>query len=285
MEHGYLYELLRKLGLNEFWASTGEFVLVRPLKIVAIVVAVAIVSRIGGRAIRRFVRDLHARASLIANRARADQRARTVGDALAGLLRAVLWAVGALLVLDQLGVSLAPLLAGAGIAGVAVGFGAQALVRDFLSGLFVLIEDQYGVGDVVELGSHTGTVEDVNLRVTRIRAVDGTVWFVPNGELRVVGNTSMEWSRAVVDVPVPPDTDVARASELIAEEAAAMAAEERWAEAVLEPPEVWGVQTMDADSLTIRVVVKTAPRQQHVVARDLRGRISRRLWEDRAGSR
>ena|SRR5687768_14018414 len=282
MEHGYLYELLRKLGLNDFWASTGEFVLVRPLKIVAIVVAVTVLSRIGGRAIRRFVRDLHARASLIANPARAEQRSRTVGDALAGLLHAVLWAMAVLLVLDQLGVSLAPLLAGAGIAGVAVGFGAQALVRDFLSGLFILIEDQYGVGDVVEIGGHSGTVEDLNLRVTRIRGVDGTVWFVPNGELRVVGNTSMEWSRAVVDVPVPPDSDVARAGELIAEEARAMAAEEAWADSILEPPEVWGVQAMATDSTVIRAVVKTAPRQQHVVARELRGRVSRRLRQERA---
>ncbi|MDQ3757255.1 MAG: mechanosensitive ion channel family protein [Actinomycetota bacterium] len=282
MEHGYLYELLRKLGLNDFWASTGEFLLVRPLKIVAIVVAVTLLSRIGGRAIRRFVRDLHARSPLIAGRARAEQRAQTVGDALAGLLHAVLWAVGALLVLDQLGVSLAPLLAGAGIAGVAVGFGAQALVRDFLSGLFILIEDQYGVGDVVELGGHTGTVEDLSLRVSRIRGVDGTVWFVPNGELRVVGNTSMEWSRAVVDIPIPPDSDAGRATELIAEEARAMADEEAWGRSILEPPEVWGVQAIDKDSLTIRAVVKTAPRQQHVVARELRGRISRRLREDRA---
>lgn len=282
MEHGYLYELLRKLGLNDFWASTGEFVLVRPLKIVAIVVAATVLSRIGGRAIRRFVRDLHARAPLLTNPARADQRSRTVGDALAGLLHAVLWAMAVLLVLDQLGVSLAPLLAGAGIAGVAVGFGAQALVRDFLSGLFILIEDQYGVGDVVEIGGHSGTVEDLNLRVTRMRGVDGTVWFVPNGELRTVGNSSMEWSRAVVDVPVPPDTDLARASELIAEEARAMAAADAWADAILEPPEVWGIQTMATDSITIRAVVKTAPRQQHVVARELRGRISRRLWQERA---
>lgn len=282
MEHGYLYELLRKLGLNDFWASTGEFVLVRPLKIVAIVVAVTVLSRIGGQAIRRFVRDLHARAPLIANPARADQRSRTVGDALAGLLHAVLWAMAVLLVLDQLGVSLAPLLAGAGIAGVAVGFGAQALVRDFLSGLFILIEDQYGVGDVVEIGGHSGTVEDLNLRVTRIRGIDGTVWFVPNGELRVVGNTSMEWSRAVVDVPVPPDSDVARAGELIAEEARAMAAEEAWADSILEPPEVWGVHAMATDSTVIRAVVKTAPRQQHVVARELRGRVSRRLRQERA---
>lgn len=192
MEHSYLYELLRKLGLNDFWASTGEFLLVRPLKIVAIGVAAVVLARIGARTVRRFVLGIHTRAPLLAGSARADQRASTVGHALASLVRAVTWAVAGLLMLDQLGLNLAPLLAGAGIAGVAVGFGAQSLVRDYLSGLFILIEDQYGVGDSVNVGANaTGTVEDVNLRVTRVRSDDGVVWFVPNGEIRTVGNSSL----------------------------------------------------------------------------------------------
>jgi len=192
MEHSYLYELLRKLGLNDFWAETGEFLLVRPLKIVAIAVAAVVLSRIGARAVRRFVLGIHARAPLLTGSARADQRVGTVGHALASLLRAVVWVVAGLLMLDQVGLNLAPLLAGAGIAGVAIGFGAQSLVRDYLSGLFILIEDQYGVGDSVNVGANaTGTVEDVNLRVTRVRSADGIVWFVPNGEIRTVGNSSM----------------------------------------------------------------------------------------------
>jgi moderate conductance mechanosensitive channel len=192
MEHGYIYELLRKLGLSDFQAGTGEFLLVRPLKIVAIVVAVVVLSRLGSRAVRRFVLGIHARAPMLAGSARAEQRAGTVGHALGSLVRAVVWVVGGLLVLDQVGLNLAPLIAGAGIAGVAVGFGAQSLVRDYLSGLFILMEDQYGVGDNVNVGANaTGTVEDVNLRVTRLRSSDGVVWFVPNGEIRSVGNASM----------------------------------------------------------------------------------------------
>jgi small-conductance mechanosensitive channel len=192
MDHGYLYELLRKLGLNEFWASTGEFLLVRPAKILLIALAAMVVGRIGARAVRRFIRGIHVRAPRLAASGRAGQRAVTVGDALAGLFRAVVWGVAGLLVLDQLGMNLAPLLAGAGIAGVAIGFGAQSLVRDYLSGMLILLEDQYGVGDNVNVGaSATGTVEDVNLRVTRVRSADGIVWFVPNGEIRTVGNASM----------------------------------------------------------------------------------------------
>ncbi|HVF74904.1 MAG TPA: mechanosensitive ion channel family protein [Acidimicrobiales bacterium] len=278
MEHGYIYQLLRKIGLNDFGASTGEFLLVRPLKIVLIVVAMMVLSRLGARALRRFARSVHTRTPMLANSVRAEQRAVTVGDALAGLVRVVLWVVAALLVLDQIGVNLAPLIAGAGIAGVALGFGAQTLVKDFISGLFILLEDQYGVGDVVDVGTNAkGTVEDVSLRVTRIRGVDGTVWFVPNGEIRAVGNSSMEWSRAVIDVVLPYDVDVATVSRAIGEEAAAMAEEAAWQESVLEPPEVWGVQSMGPDGLTIRMVVKTAPREQYPVARELRARISARL--------
>lgn len=192
MEHGYLYELLRKIGLSEFQAGTFEFLLVRPLKIAAIAVAAIVLSRLGSRAIRRFLLGIHARAPRLAGSVRSELRVATVSHALGSFVRAVVWVVAGLLVLDQVGVNLAPLIAGAGIAGVAIGFGAQTLVRDYLSGLFILLEDQYGVGDSVNVGaSATGTVEDVNLRVTRVRSDDGVVWFVPNGEIRTVGNASM----------------------------------------------------------------------------------------------
>jgi small-conductance mechanosensitive channel len=188
---GYLYDLLRKLGLSDFGARTGEFLLVRPLKVALVVGVAAIASRIGARAVRRAVASFHARTPLLASSPRAQQRARTIADVLASFLRAAIWAVALLVVFDQLGINLAPLLAGAGIVGLALGFGAQALVRDVISGLFILVEDQYGVGDQIDLGDVEGRVEEVNLRVTRLRAADGKVWFVPNGEVRKVGNASM----------------------------------------------------------------------------------------------
>jgi small conductance mechanosensitive channel len=279
-DHGYIYDLLRKLGLSDFGASTGEFLLLRPLKIVLILVVAMVLARMAGRAIRRFLGTALARSPLRAQSARAQQRATTLGDVLAGLARTIIMAVAALVILDELGLNLAPLLAGAGIAGIAIGFGAQSLVKDFLSGFFVIVEDQYGVGDVVDLGGTRGTVEELSMRVTRLRSVDGTVWFVPNGEVRKVGNTSMEWSRALLDVLVPYDIDVAQVSAAIDEEAQRLAAEDQWREKILEPPQVWGVQTMGAEGLTIRLVVKTLPRQQDDVERELLTRISARLRRD-----
>ncbi|HEV7888693.1 MAG TPA: mechanosensitive ion channel family protein, partial [Acidimicrobiales bacterium] len=210
MTHGYIYDLLRKLGLSDFQASTGEFLLVKPVKIAIILLAALFVGRLAGRAVRRFVRSVHRRSPLLTNSPRAEQRAATVGDVLASITRGAIMSIAVLIVLSQVGVDLAPLIAGAGIAGIAIGFGAQSLVKDFLAGLFVLLEDQYGVGDTVVLADTTGTVEDVTLRITRLRSVDGTVWYVPNGEVRKVGNQSMEWNRALVDVLVPYDADLAK---------------------------------------------------------------------------
>ena len=277
-DHGYLYDLLRKAGMSDFAASTGEFLLVRPFKILLIVALAMLVGRLGGRALRRSVRAVRARAPMSPTSVRAEQRASTLGDVLASLFRAVVWIVALLMALDEVGLNLAPLLAGAGIAGVAIGFGAQSLVKDVISGLFILLEDQYGVGDVVTLtDGATGTVEDITLRVSRVRATDGTVWFVPNGEIRKVGNSSMEWSRALIDVLVPYDADLDLVRRIIVEESDAFAADAAWEALVLEPPELWGVQAMEANHLTVRLVVKTAPREQYAVARELRGRISARL--------
>jgi moderate conductance mechanosensitive channel len=274
-DRGYLYELLREAGLSDFTSRTLEFVLVRPLKILMILLAAWILARLGARTVRRALRSLHARSPVRRTSLRAEQRAATLSDVLGSVVRVVVWVVAALLVLDEVGLNLAPLLAGAGIAGIALGFGAQSLVKDVISGLFLLLEDQYGVGDVIDLGTEAvGTVEDITLRVTRLRATDGTVWFVPNGEIRRVGNSSMEWSRALIDVLVPYDADLERVRTLIAEEAEAMAANEAWTEHVLEPPEVWGVQSMGSEGVTVRLVVKTAPREQYAVARELRGRIT-----------
>jgi small-conductance mechanosensitive channel len=277
-DRGYLYELLRRLGLGDFGATTGEFLLVRPLKILLILVVARAAIRLGARTIRRAVRSVHARSPSRSESIRAEQRATTLGDVLASALRVVVWVVAGLVVLDEVGINLAPLIAGAGIAGVALGFGAQSLVKDVISGLFLLLEDQYGVGDVVDLGDDaTGTVEDLTLRVTRLRSVDGTVWFVPNGEIRRVGNSSMEWSRALIDVLLAYESDIEAVRGSIKAEADAFATDPAWGDMVLEPPEVWGVQAMGAEGVTVRLVVKTAPRQQYPVARELRTRIYERL--------
>ncbi len=188
------------------------------------------------------------------------------------MLSIVIYAIAIMLCLAELEVNLGPILAGAGIAGVALGFGAQSLVRDFLTGIFIVIEDQYGVGDVVDVGEASGTVEEVTLGVTRIRGLDGTVWHVPNGEIKRSGNKSQYWARVILDVPVAYDADIAAASALIKQVADCV-----WRGAkkdfVLPEPEVWGVEDFGADSIAIRLAVKTLPGSQWAVARELRAQL------------
>ncbi len=174
------------------------------------------------------------------------------------------------LVLGELGIDLAPLIAGAGIAGVALGFGAQSVVKDCLTGLFMLIEDQFGIGDVVDLGEASGVVERVSLRATVLRGLDGTVWHVPNGEILRVGNRSQLWSVAVVDVLIGYDADVDAASRLLTETANKLVESEEYAGDVLEAPELLGVEAASAEGVMLRLTVKTSPGTQFRLQRALR---------------
>jgi moderate conductance mechanosensitive channel len=212
--------------------------------------------------------------------ARRVQRAKTMADVLGSVVTGIIWTIAALVAMGELGIDLAPLVAGAGVLGVALGFGAQSLVRDFLSGFFMLAEDQYGVGDVIDVGGVvgssggvSGTVEGVSLRTTRIRDVEGVVWHVPNGEIKRVGNKSQQWSRAVLDIPVDYDTDISRATTVIKETADAMWRDDQWKDAILTEPEVWGIEELTPTSVKIRLVVQTLPLEQWRVARELRARI------------
>jgi moderate conductance mechanosensitive channel len=202
-------------------------------------------------------------------------RATTLGSLLKSIVTVTIGVLVVVMVLEILGYPIGPLVASAGILGVALGFGAQNLVKDFLNGIFMLLEDQYGVGDVIDMGHASGTVEGVGLRVTRLRAIDGTVWYVRNGEVVRVGNSSHGWARTVLDVPVAYGQDSERARALIEQVAAELVADSEWSERVLEAPEVWGVEDVQADAYVLRLVVKTEPLQQWPVARELRERIMR----------
>ncbi|WP_432561174.1 mechanosensitive ion channel family protein [Kineococcus sp. SYSU DK003] len=204
---------------------------------------------------------------------RRQQRAETLASVLKSTVTFVVGILAILMVLDTVGIAIAPFLASAGIAGVALGFGAQALVKDFLSGIFMLAEDQYGVGDSVDLGDASGTVEAVGLRVTRLRDVKGTVWYVRNGEILRVGNQSQGWARAVVDVSVAYGEDLTHAQRVLQRIADSLVAEEEWKDLVIDAPEVWGVEQMTTDGIVLRLVVKTRPLQQWAVQRELLRRI------------
>lgn len=292
-----VYNLTHNSGL----ARTLDWVLTRPLQILLVVIVAYVANRLVRRAIRRFVASLGAervqeglsKLRQVAPQAlvstdelpslRRAQRAETIGALLQSIASFTIWVIAGLTILGLFGINLGPLLAGAGIVGVAIGFGSQNLVRDFLSGIFMLLEDQYGVGDEIDVGSASGVVEGVGLRTTRLRDLDGTLWHVPNGEIRRVGNHTQGWSRAVLDLQVSNETDIDTAVEVIQREALAMSKDEQggWSGLVLEEPEVWGVEDLGPSGYTVRLVVKTRPREKAKVARELRARIKEAF--DKAG--
>jgi moderate conductance mechanosensitive channel len=271
-----------------------DWLLGPPLRIVLILLAAAILNRVARRAVKRSLTRLHSgavreRMGAVRRRTpaalletgetslRAEQRIDALSSVLRSVVSFVIWLVAVLMCLGEVGIDLAPLLAGAGVLGVAIGFGSQSLVRDFLSGMFILIEDQFGVGDIVDLGEASGTVEAVSLRTTRLRAVDGTVWHMPNGEITRVGNMSQHWSRALLDIEVAYDTDIEHARSVIKRVADAVWQEDS---SVLDEPEVWGVEQLGAHGIALRLVVKTTPSAQWTVARGLRERIKAAFDEE-----
>ena len=212
---------------------------------------------------------------------RRHQRAVTIARGYASMATIIIWIIAVGAILGVFGISGAAVLTSAGLIGVALAFGAQNLLRDLIAGTFMIFEDQVGVGDVVDVGVASGTVEDVSLRSTRLRDVEGVVWYVPNGVIQRVGNKSQQWSRAVLDIPVAAGADIEAAQTVIAATARDLAVDPEWAKRILDTPEVWGVESLTLDTITIRLVVKTAPHEQWRVARELRGRIKAAL--DAAG--
>jgi moderate conductance mechanosensitive channel len=275
---------------SDAWAEAADRFLVPPLHILLIVVVAYVANRLVRRSIRRLTNRIvdssangtlgtlrnHAPGALLRTgpvSVRAAARAQTLGMVLRSIATTIIWTIAAIMILGELGVALGPLIAGAGIAGVALGFGAQSLVKDFLSGIFMLIEDQYGVGDIVDAGVATGTVEDVTLRATQLRDVSGTVWYIPNGTILRVGNMSQEWSRAVLDVDVTHDTDLARALGAVKAVVDELWEDPEWSARILEEPEVLGVERIAPTGITIRTLVKTRPAEQFKVMREMRRRV------------
>jgi small-conductance mechanosensitive channel len=203
-------------------------------------------------------------------KARVIQRARTLGSVLSNFITWGITVVAIIMCLGELGVAVGGLIAGAGIIGAAIGFGAQSLVRDLISGLFLVFEDQLGVGDAVDVGEVKGIVEAVGLRVTQVRDVEGTLWYVRNGEIQRVGNKSQGWSRILLDVALASATDLAKAQKVIGDTAVSVAKNSNHAKSAIGAPEVWGVQTFSGDEVVIRLVQQVEPKAQDELARELR---------------
>jgi moderate conductance mechanosensitive channel len=260
-----------RLTHNELLSRNADNLIITPLRVIVIVLVAVVLSAFARRAIERFARAPRTLLSSGPVSARAAQRAKTIGVLIRSVATTVIWSLAGLQILAEFGVNLAPLIAGAGIVGLALGFGAQTLVRDLLTGIFMLLEDQYGVGDTVDLGEASGVVEAVGLRTTRLRDVEGTVWYVPNGEIKRVANKSQEWARSLLDVEVASGTDIDKATGVIQRVAHDLWTER--SEVVLEEPEVLGVERLGADGIAIRLVVKTSPAEQFGISRELRARI------------
>ena len=204
---------------------------------------------------------------------RRQQRTETLGSVLSSLITAVVYGIAVLMVLSEFKLNLAPLLASAGVAGVALGFGAQSLVKDFLSGIFMLLEDQYGVGDIIDTGEATGTVEEVTLRITKLRDASGVAWYVRNGEIVRIANKSQGWSTAVVDLPVSYAEDLERVQDIIRTVVTGLYQDPDWSEKMTEEPTVAGVEQITGTTVTIRVFAKTLADQQWGVQREIRERV------------
>ena len=251
------------------------------VRIVVILAAALLVTLLSRLLVGRFRKRLEGTASI--TRELNLQRATTLTGALSTALIVVIWALAILMALGELGRNIAPLLASAGVAGVALGFGAQSLVKDTLSGFFILLENQFGVGDNLEVQTTSnrvaGRVESLTLRVTSLRAFDGALHFVPNGNIVVASNRSKGWARAIIDVRTAYDEDVEHLRSVLEELFEELKGDRTLSEWIHEAPSVLGVERMGQDALVMRVIADTRPSKVMNVERLLRERITRRLVE------
>ncbi|SDG46723.1 mechanosensitive ion channel family protein [Klenkia brasiliensis] len=279
----------------DWLAANAQALVATPLRILLVLVVAGVARLLINRGIRRLTertatgqvptilkprrtKDGQSHALLVEQvTARRAQRAEAIGSVLRSSSSILIFFVAVVLVLGELGINLAPIVASAGVVGVALGFGAQNLVKDFIAGIGIILEDQYGVGDVVDLGEATGTVEAVGLRVTRLRDVNGVVWYARNGEVLRVGNKSQGYAQVVIDMPVTHDTDLERCREVMQEVGDAVYAEPAWAEVILAEPESLGVESITPQAIVMRLQVRTTNADQWRVGRELRMRLQERF--------
>ncbi|MDQ1555841.1 MAG: moderate conductance mechanosensitive channel [Actinomycetota bacterium] len=262
-----------------------------PINVVAIIIVAVllrivlrfVINRVVDRVVhgvkrRHDVEDTQALLASPLSAVRTVQRTRTLGLVLNNIVVTVIVITSVLMIIT----TIAPTITGSfalitAALGAGLGFGAQNIVKDVLNGLFMVVEDQLGVGDVVDLGPATGVVEAVGIRITQIRDVNGTVWFVRNGEILRVGNMSQGWSRVIIDLAVPYDADVDAVQEKMLSTAREMASDPKWRGRIIEQPEIWGIESISSEAIVIRLVIKTRPGTKDDVARELRARLKTAL--------
>ena len=283
---------------DPWWSTFGQWLIGTPLQIIATLVIAYLIQATLGWIIRRVVLRTSERArrerleqtrkvtrtaelSVFLLTQRTEQRAAAIGSLLSSIITITVWGVAIIVILEALSVDIAPLLASAGVIGVILGFGAQTLIKDYLSGIFIILEDQFGVGDIVDVGPVVGTLEEVSLRYTRLRDMSGVVWYVRNGEILRVANRSQGWTLAIVDIPVDYDSDLDRVRDLIEKVAIDMDEDPTYDDMLLGQPQFAGVESMSGNAVVVRVTAKAVPEMQVQLVRTIRERI--KLSFDRAG--
>jgi len=263
--------------MPEIFKTVAAWLTTSGIKILGILITLVILSQMSRWIVKWLERFVPENDSLQASEAK--KRAHTLGNTLRHTLLFFLTFIAVLMILGELGIQLAPLLATAGIGALAVGFGAQSLVKDVISGFFILLENQYRIGDVIEVAGVSGLVESVSLRKTVLRDLEGKVHIIPNGEIKIVSNLSKEWSRSVLDVMVSYRENIDQVIDILTQIGKELAAEEPYKSAILEPLQILGVERFGESHLILRLTVKTAPLKQWEVGRELRRRIKNRFDE------
>jgi len=256
-----------------------QWLLTHGLRIIFIIIGYVVLIFVVRLLTRKFVR-------LVEDEGRSTRSEREKrADTIASIINTTSWiffgVIVLFMILREFNVNITPLLTGAGVAGLAIAFGAQSVIKDFLYGFFLLAEDQIRVGDVVKLGEHSGVVERITIRTTRLRSLDGNVHIIPNGEIKAVINMTHGWSRALVDVDVAYKEDLDRVMAIIEAVAAGLQKEDKYKKSIIEKPKVLGVEKLGDSGITIRLIVKTTPLKQWEITRELRKRIKTAF--DRAG--
>jgi small conductance mechanosensitive channel len=272
-------------GVDAFWSMWGL-----PIKIVGIIVGAIIVRVIAQVVIRhgvdqivngvkrkQNVEDTQALNASPLQAVRVVQRTRTLGSVLSNVVSVLVVLIAIAAIVTVLGIPTVGLVSAASVIAAGLAFGAQNIVKDVLSGMFIVAEDQLGVGDIVDAQLATGVVEAVGIRITKIRDVNGTLWFVRNGEILRVGNMSQGWARVIIDTAVPYDVDIDRVEEAMLATATGLAGESRWKHRIVEKPELWGIQSIADSAIVIRLVVRTRSSEKDAVGRELKLRLKKAM--------
>jgi small conductance mechanosensitive channel len=268
---------MAKAYMPEIFKTVTTWLTTSGIKVLGILIALLILSQMSKWIVKWLEKFIPEKDPLQATEAK--KRAHTLGNILRHALIIVIYFIALLMILGELGIQLGPLLATAGIGAIAIGFGAQSLVKDVISGFFIILENQYRIGDAIEAAGVSGLVESVSLRRTVLRDLEGKVHTIPNGEIKIVSNLSKEWARSVLDVGISYREDVDHVIDLLEQIGRELAAEEPWKSAILEPLQIFGVERFEDSQLVIRMVVKTVPLKQWEVGRELRKRIKNRFDE------